>query len=263
MILDNLRTAGVQNTFKNERLRFDSLQAYAGQWIHGEGTYTESPSPAGRGHGEGEFVTKRAAICIGPEHGTVGPQLIKEAAKEAVQGVGFDLLIVCGFAFDPHVSEEAKRYGNLMVLPTRMNPDLTMGDLLKKTGSGNLFMVFGEPDVEIAHQQDGRIVVQLRGLDIFDPTTGEIRSSDTDDIACFFLDTDYSGESFFVRHAYFTGADQPYDKLKRALRAEIDEAVWSTLYTTTSRPFNRPQTGKLAVKVINHYGDEVLKVFNV
>jgi adenine-specific DNA-methyltransferase len=263
MILDNLRTAGVQNTFKKERLRFDSLQAYAGQWIHGEGTYTEIPSRGGRGQGEGEAVTKRAAVCIGPEHGTVGPQLIKEAAKEAVQGVGFDLLIVCGFAFDRHVSEEAKRYGNLTVLPTRMNPDLTMGDLLKKTGSGNLFMVFGEPDVEIVHQKDGRIVVQLRGLDIFDPTTGEIRSSDTDDIACWFLDTEYNGESFFVRHAYFTGADQPYDKLKRALRAEIDEAAWSTLYTTTSRPFHRPQTGKLAVKVINHYGDEVLKVFNV
>jgi adenine-specific DNA-methyltransferase len=203
------------------------------------------------------------AVCIGPEHGTVGPQLIKEAAKEAVQGVGFDLLIVCGFAFDPHVSEEAKRYGKLTVLPARMNPDLTMGDLLKKTGSGNPFMVFGEPDVEIAHQKDGRTVVQLRGLDIFDPTTGEIRSSDTDDIACWFLDTNYNGESFFVRHAYFTGANEPYDKLKRALRAEIDEAAWSTLYTTTSRPFDRPQTGKLAIKVINHYGDEVLKVFNV
>ncbi len=181
MILDNLRTAGVQNTFKKERLRFDSLQPYPGQWIHGEGTYTE-----------GEGSTNRVAVCIGPEHGTVGPQLLKEAAKEAVQGVGFDLLIVCGFAFDPHVSEEAKRYGKLTVLPARMNPDLTMGDLLKKTGFGNLFMVFGEPDVEITHQKDGRIVVQLRGLDIFDPTTGEIRSSDTDDIACWFLDTDYN-----------------------------------------------------------------------
>ncbi|NLF69337.1 MAG: site-specific DNA-methyltransferase [Candidatus Anammoximicrobium sp.] len=252
MILDNLRTAGVQNTFKTERLRFDSLQAYAGQWIHGEGTYTDS-----------DGTSKRVAVCIGPEHGTVGPQLVKEAAKEAVRGVGFDVLIVCGFAFDPHVSEEAKRYGNLTVLPTRMNPDLTMGDLLKKTGSGNLFMVFGEPDLEMTHQKDGRIVVELRGLDIFDPTTGEIRSSSTDDIACWFIDTDYNGESFFVRHAYFTGADEPYDKLKRALRAEIDEVAWSALYSTTSRPFDRPETGKLAVKVINHYGDEVLKVFDV
>jgi adenine-specific DNA-methyltransferase len=252
MILDNLRTAGVQNTFKSERLRFDSLQPYAGQWIHGEGTYTDS-----------DGTSKRVAVCIGPEHGTVGPQLVKEAAKEAVRGVGFELLIVCGFAFDPHVSEEAKRYGDLAVLPTRMNPDLTMGDLLKKTGSGNLFMVFGEPDVEVTQQKDGSVVVEIRGLDIFDPTTGEIRSSSTDDIACWFIDTNYNGESFFVRHAYFTGADEPYEKLKRALRAEVDEGAWSTLYSTTSRPFDPPETGKIALKVINHYGDEVLKVYEV
>ena len=163
----------------------------------------------------------RAAVCVGPEHGTVGPQLVKEAAKEAVQGVGFDLLIVCGFAFDPHVSEEAKRYGKLVVLPTRMNPDLTMGELLKKTGSGNLFMVFGEPDIDVKRQKDGQVAVKLNGLDIYDPTTGEIRSSSTDDIACWFLDTNYNGESFFVRHAYFTGADEPYEKLKRALRATL------------------------------------------
>ena len=104
---------------------------------------------------------------------------------------------------------------------------------------------------------------ELRDFDVYDPTTGQIRSASTDDIACWFIDTDYNGESFFVRHAYFTGADEPYDKLKRALRAEIDEAAWSSLYTTVSRPFAKPETGKVAVKVINHYGDEVLKVFKV
>ena len=252
MILENLRTAGVRKHDQKERLRFDCLQPYASQWIHGEGTYTDS---------DGKH--KRVAVCIGPEHGTVGPQLVKEAAKEAVQGVGFDLLIVCGFAFDPHVSEEAKRYGKLVVLPTRMNPDLSMGELLKKTGSGNLFMVFGEPDLDVRKQKDGKIVVTINGLDIYDPTTGEIRSSSTDDIACWFLDTNYNSESFFVRHAYFTGADEPYEKLKRALRADIDEAAWSVLYSTTSRPFDPPESGKIAVKVINHYGDEVLKVFEI
>jgi adenine-specific DNA-methyltransferase len=252
MILENLRKAGVQNTFKNERLKFDTLEPWPGQWIHGKGEFTES---------DGKI--KRAAICIGPEHGTVAPELVKEAAKEAVQGVGFDVLIVCGFAFDPHVSEEAKRYGKLMVLPTRMNPDLAMGELLKKTGSGNLFMVFGEPDMEIKAGRNGQVTVKINGLDVYDPTTGEIRSSSTDDIACWFIDTNYNGESFFVRHAYFTGAEEPYDKLKRALRAEIDESAWKQLYTTTSRPFAKPETGKIAVKVINHYGDEVLKVYDV
>jgi adenine-specific DNA-methyltransferase len=258
----------VQNTYKNERLTFDRLEPYAGEWLQGEGEYTEKRDGKAR----------RVAVAIGPEHGTVGPQLVKEAAKEAVRGVGFDLLIVCGFAFDPHVAEEATRYGKLAVLTARMNPDLAMGDtLLKKTGSGNLFMVFGEPDIVIrAAGSDGlsrsgaaeaattnQIVVEIRGLDIYDPTTGEIRSSSTEDIACWFVDTDYNEETFFVRHAYFTGGDRPYDKLQKALRAEIDEDAWSALYSTVSRPFAPPETGKIAVKVINHYGDEVLKVYAV
>ncbi|TVL98849.1 MAG: site-specific DNA-methyltransferase [Candidatus Brocadia sp. WS118] len=252
MILENLRKAGVQNTRKNERIRFDTLEPYAGTWIQAQGTYSDA-----------EGSSKRAAISIGPEHGTVGPQQVKEAAKEAVQGIGFDILIACGFAFDPHVSEEAKRYGKLTVLPTRMNPDLAMGDeLLKKTGAGNLFMVFGEPDVEIRKEGD-KITVELAGVDVYDPTTGAIRSSSTDDVACWFIDTDYNGESFFVRHAYFTGSDAPYDKLKRALRAEVDEEAWESLYSTASRPFESPKSGKIAIKVINHYGDEVLKVFEV
>ena len=173
MILDNLRKAGVQNTRKGERLTFDRLDPYAGTWLHAAGEYTDA-----------DGKTRRVAVSIGPEHGTVGPQQVKEAAKEAVQGVGFDMLVVCGFAFDPHVAEEVKRYGKLTVLPTKMNPDLAMGDeLLKKTGAGNLFMVFGEPDVEITKQKDGQIVVEIKGVDVYDPTTGQIRSASTDDIA--------------------------------------------------------------------------------
>ena len=243
MILDNLRKAGVQNTFKNERLKFDRLESHAGAWIHATGDYTN-----------GDGKTRRVAVTIGPEYGTVTPQQVKEAAKEAVSGIGFDILIVCGFAFDPHVSEEAKRYGKLTVLPARMNPDLLIGDTLKNTGAGNLFMIFGEPDIAITRNADGKLVVEVKGVDVYDPTTGQIRSSSTDDIACWFIDTDYNGECFFVRHAYFLGADDPYGKLKRALRAEIDEAQWATLYSTKSYPFEPPSSGKIAVKVINHYG---------
>ena len=248
MILDNLRRAGVQNTFKNERLKFDRLESHAGAWIHATGDYTN-----------GDGKTRRVAVTIGPEYGTVTPQQV----KEAVSGIGFDILIVCGFAFDPHVSEEAKRYGKLTVLPARMNPDLLIGDTLKNTGAGNLFMIFGEPDIAITRGADGKLVVEVKGVDVYDPTTGQIRSSSTDDIACWFIDTDYNGECFFVRHAYFLGADDPYGKLKRALRAEIDEAQWATLYSTKSYPFEPPSSGKIAVKVINHYGDEVLKVYKV
>jgi adenine-specific DNA-methyltransferase len=253
MILDNLRKAGVENTRKEERLTFECLEPFAGTWLHAAGEYTDLKGK-----------TRRIAVSIGPEHGTVGPQQVKEAAKEAVRGVGFDVLVVCGFAFDPHVAEEAKRYGKLTVLPAKMNPDLAMGDeLLKKTGAGNLFMVFGEPDVEITKQKNGQIVVEIKGVDVYDPTTGQVRSASTDDIACWFIDTDYNGESFFVCHAYFTGADEPYEKLKRALRADINEEAWQSLYSTISRPFDKPGSGKIAVKVINHFGDEMLKVFEI
>jgi adenine-specific DNA-methyltransferase len=254
MILDNLYRSGVQNTIKQERLTFETLEPFAGHWLNAAGTYTDG---AGKSH--------TVAVSLGPEHGTVGPEQVKEAAKEAVQGLGFNTLVVCGFAFDPHVAEETKRFGNLQVLIARMNPDLSMGgDLLKKTGTGNLFMVFGEPDIEL--KEEGRdLRVTIKGVDVYDPTTGEVRSHSTDDIACWFIDTDYNGESFFVRHAYFTGKDQPYEKLKRALLAEIDEAAWASLYKTTSRPFLKPagKQPRIAVKVINHYGDEVLKVFPV
>jgi len=253
MIIDNLLKSGIQNTKKNERLKLINLEAFAGRWMNATGTYLDS---AGN--------TKRLAVSIGPEHGTVGPEQLKEAAKEAVQGVGFDLLIVCGFAFDPHVAEESKRYGKLTVLPTKINPDLAMGDeLLKKTGAGNLFMVFGEPDVELDTLKSGELVVKLNGVDIYDPTTGQVRSSSTDEIACWFIDTEYNEESFFVRHAYFTGEDKPMEKLKKAMKTDVNEEAWSSLYGTTSRPFKNPKSSKIAVKVINHYGDEVLKVFDV
>jgi adenine-specific DNA-methyltransferase len=249
-ILDNLRRAGVQNTKRAERLEFARLDHYPGVWVQGVGEYGANGS------------TKTVAIAIGPEFGTVGPELIRDAAKEAVKFA--DLLVVCGFAFDPMAGEEASNLGRLTILQARMNPDLAMGDeLLKKTGSGNLFMVFGEPDIEVRPAGDGQVIVEVRGLDVYDPTTGVLRSSSVDDIAAWFLDTNYDGDAFFVRHAYFTGADDPYDKLRRALRADISEEAWATVNSNVSRPFPRPKTGKVAVKVINHYGDEVMKVFTL
>jgi adenine-specific DNA-methyltransferase len=254
-ILDNIKVAGVQTTRKKERLKLTEIEPFAGQYIQARATYEE------------DGQRKWAAICIGPEFGTVGPELLRQAAKEAHKGVGFDLLLMCGFAFDPLVYEDGKdaetKLGRCKVWFVRMNQDLTMGDELKKTANANLFMVFGEPDIDISPQPDGKLVVEIRGLDVFDPTSGDIRSGGTDDLACWFIDTAYDGDSFFVRHAYFCGGDEPFDKLKRALRAEIDEAEWSKLYPTTSQPFDAPKSGKIAVKVINHYGDEVLKVYPV
>lgn len=250
LIVDNLRKAGVQNTVKNERLTFETLDQWPGTYVHAMGDYREGSK------------VRRCAVAIGPEYGTVGPHLVREAAKEAARA-GADLLVVCGFAFEAQVGDEPGQFGKLTVLKAKMNPDLAMGDeLLKKTGAGNLFMVFGEPDIAI-EQKAGQVTVEIRGLDVYDPTTGQIRSHSTADIATWFIDTSYDRESFRVRHAYFLGADDPYEKLRRALRAEIDEAAWSTLYTTKSRPFPVPETGEIAVKVINHYGDEVLRRYSV
>jgi adenine-specific DNA-methyltransferase len=257
MILDNLRKAGVKGTDKKQRITFARLDTFPGEYIHAEG----------------ETDTGAAVrVSVGPEFGTVGDAAIKKASLEAIKGSKCDLLLVCAFAFEPSVHEQTAeltkeiKLGKLAILPVRMNPDLAMGDeLLKKTGAGNLFTVFGEPDVKLT-TKDGKVVVTIRGVDVFDPTTGAVRTGGTDDIACWFIDSDYDGQSFFVRHAYFLyggkgTADGPYDKLKKALRAEIDEGEWSKLYSATSQPFDPPKSGKIAVKVINHYGDEVLKVF--
>jgi adenine-specific DNA-methyltransferase len=249
-IIENLRTAGVQNTVKGERLQFDRLETWPGVYIQAAGDYNETGK------------SRTVAVCIGPEHGTVGPELVREAAKESSKFA--DLLVVCGFAFEALVGEESSQLGRLTILKAKMNPDLGMpGDLLKKTGAANLFMVFGEPDISIEPTGDGTLTVEIRGLDVYDPTTGQVRSHSTDDIASWFIDTNYDAESFFVRHAYFLGADPPYDKLKRVLKADIDEEAWASLYRTKSRPFPKPDTGKIAVKVINHYGDEVLRVYEV
>jgi adenine-specific DNA-methyltransferase len=260
----------VQNGRKKERLEFESLTPFPGRFIQAEGM---------RKGGE-QGTPQRIGVSIGPQFGTVDPEWIRQAAREATRGMGFDLLLVCGFAFDPQAVkateefapsdlgsfatvQEERRFGRVPILLVRMNSDLAMGDvLLKKTGSANLFMVFGEPDVAIEHTPDG-IVVEIHGLDVYNPTTGEIRSSGTGEIALWMIDTDYDEESFFVRHCYFTGGNDPYARLKRALKADIDEAAWQSLYSTRSRPFPRPSTGKLAVKVINHYGDEVLQVYDV
>jgi len=214
---------------------------------------------------EKDGAVKRVAVCVGPEYGTVNPDLIREAAKEAMKREGgFDILLVLGFNFDGMAPEEAKQYGRLTVLLSKMAPELNMGDeLLKKTGAGNLFMIVGEPDIELRRTPEGKVMVEIKGMDVYDPTTGVVRSSSPLEIACWFIDTDYNDESFFVRHAYFTGADKPYERLQKTLKADVDESAWSAVYSTVSRPFDPPKKGKIAVKVINHFGDEVLKVYDV
>ncbi|MAU98874.1 MAG: site-specific DNA-methyltransferase [Fulvimarina sp.] len=250
-ILENLKKAGVQQRDKADRITFTTLKPWPGEFVSADGRYQE-----GKGEAEKE---KRAAIFVGPEYGTVQRADLVAAAREAAEA-GFDVLVACAFNFDAHAGE-LQKLGGVPVLRARMNADLHMaGDL--KAGGGNLFVVFGEPDIELKDDGD-KIRVELKGLDVFKPQTGEVVSSDAADIACWFIDTDYDMESFFVRQAYFPGADVPYKALKNTLKAEIDEDAWDSLKRTVSRPFARPKTGRIAVKVINHLGDEVMKVMRV
>lgn len=249
MILHNLRVAGVQQAHKEDRISFVTLKPWPGHYIAAEATFLEGD------------VMRRAGIFIGPEFGTVSRPDLVAAAKEAGD-LGFDALVCCAFNFDAH-SSEFDKLGKLRVLKARMNPDLHMAADLKATGAGNLFVIFGEPDIRINEAPDGMLTVQVFGVDVFKPQTGEVLSEGTAGIALWMLDTDYNEESFFVRHAYFLGANDPYKALKTTLKAEIDEEAWETLNSDTSRPFVKPKSGRIAVKVINHLGDEVMKVFAV
>ncbi|MFN8625187.1 MAG: site-specific DNA-methyltransferase [Candidatus Binatia bacterium] len=253
MILDNLKAAGVQQAHKEDRIVFTSLKPWPGDLVCAEGRYIEGNAETG--------TEKRAAIFIGPEFGTVSRPDLVAAAREAGDA-DFDVLIACAFNYDAH-SSEFNKLGRIPVLKARMNADLHMSDELKNTGKGNLFVIFGEPDIDILAADDGKILVKVNGVDIFHPNTGEVRSDGADGIACWFIDTDYNEESFFVRHAYFLGANDPYSALKTTLKAEINEEAWATLHSDTSRPFEKPRSGRIAVKVINHLGDEVMKVFRV
>jgi adenine-specific DNA-methyltransferase len=249
MILENLKIAGVQQAHKEDRIAFTSLTPWPGDLVCAEGRYME---------GETE---KRAAIFIGPEFGTVQRADLVAAAREAGDA-SFDVLIACAFNYEAHTTEFNK-LGRIPVLKARMNADLHMAEDLKNTGKGNLFVIFGEPDIDLLSEKDGRLRVRVNGVDVFKPQTGEVVSDGADGIACWLIDTDYNEESFFVRHAYFLGANDPYSALKTTLKAEIDPEAWATLNSDTSRPFDRPKKGRIAVKVINHLGDEVMKVFKV
>lgn len=315
MILENLKSAGVQQAHKADKINFTSLTPWPGDLVCAEGRYLEGD------------VEKRAAIFIGPEFGTVSRPDLVSAAREAADA-DFDVLIACAFNYEAHTTEFDK-LGRVPVLKARMNADLHMAADLKNTGKGNLFVIFGEPDVRIhigesesLHEEIRRrmarketIIIELEsldadfksvvdkdlkeklkerrarlvseqqkierfvpyaqsiptdmrfvevfGVDVFHPNTGEVRSDGAEGIACWFIDTDYNEESFFVRHAYFLGANDPYKALKTTLKAEINEEAWATLNSDTSRPFDKPKSGRIAVKVINHLGDEVMKVFKV
>lgn len=252
-VVSNLLKSGVQTGEKGARLEFVNLDILpSGPEVQAVGEYKTNDG------------LKKVAVSIGPEFGSVDDDFIRDAATVAKKFA--DLLVVAATSFEASAFSEGTQSNGLQIMKVKINPDLSMGDLLKKTGSGNLFLTFGEPEVKMQESKDG-ITVEILGVDIYDPVKSEIRSSGSGDpeheIAAWFIDTNYNGEAFFVTHAYFLGVDKPYEKLKKALKADINEDAWDELYSTTSRPFPKPKTGKIAVKIINHYGDEVMKIINM
>ncbi|SFY53675.1 Modification methylase DpnIIB [Streptomyces sp. F-1] len=273
-ILEHVKKAGVQNGYRNERLEFESVEPVSGRILTAVGIRKDAE----------EGTPARVGIALGPEYGTVDSLFIKNAAREALRFGEIDLLLILGFAFDANATEatneinqergefsviQQRQVGKMAVLNVRMNPDLAMGDELANTGAGNLFTVFGEPDIELTETSDGQLVAEIKGLDIYNPTTGDVRAEGPDDIMMWSIDTDYDAEAFIVRHVYFSGENgkstglNPYERLGKALKGQIDDEALSTLFTTKSRPFPKPESGRIAVKVVNYYGDEVLKAIDI
>ncbi len=190
MIVGQLATAGVQQAHKEDRIAFAAVTPWPGAYICAEGRYVEG--------GGGPRPEKRAGIFVGPEFGTVSRPDLVAAAREAGDA-GFDVLIACAFNYEAHASE-FDRLGRVPVLKARMNADLHMAGELKNTGKGNLFVIFGEPDIDILpagaeDAEDGQLRVKINGVDVFHPNTGEVRSHGADGIACWFIDTDYNEEA--------------------------------------------------------------------
>lgn len=247
MILSELRKSGVQQSDRKNRISFDYLEPMPGRYVSAEGRYARG----------GKMV--KAGIFIGPEFGTVSRADLVAALREAKM-LGLDELISCAFSYEASVGD--LEFPGMPLLKARMNADLHMAGELKSTGSGNLFVIFGEPDIEVVREGE-MIRVKIKGVDIFNPQTGKVTSSEAKDIACWFVDTEYNEESFFVRQAYFLGQKDPYQALRDTLKAEIDAEAWESIHSDISRPFPVPSTGRIAVKIINHLGDEVMKVFRV
>jgi adenine-specific DNA-methyltransferase len=212
-------------------------------------------------------AAKPVAIAFGPENGAVSEKLVFNAAKEA-NARNYTHLYVVGFAIQPNAREMIESAEAGLGIPAtyvQMTPDLMMGDLLKNLRSSQIFSVCGLPDVEIvkAKKKDKndpqRYIVRLQGLDIFDPVTNEVDELAGNDVPCWMLDTDYNELCFHVSQAFFprTGA---WENLRKALKADYEESVWEHLNGTESAPFEASHDTKIAVKVIDQRGNELMVV---
>lgn len=205
----------------------------------------------------------RVAVSFGPRYGPVTARQVEEAVRSAYM-MGFNILILAGFAFDPEASATIQKnpHPNLQIHMANIRPDVEMSDLLKSPKGSQLFTVFGQPDV-ITRKSNEEYIVELQGVDIYDPTSGEVHPSRPEDVAAWFLDQDYEGYTFCITQAFFPKEAtnlNPWDKLENALHGIIDKKAIEKLRGTTSLPFKAGDQKRIAVKVIDQRGNEVIVV---
>ena len=248
-ILENLRKTGI--TFSGgKRFALENLRKLGHGFLHLEGEAKRN----------GDAI--RVAVSLGPKEGPMTAVQAIEAIRSATIN-GYSMLVLAGFAFEPTVSGIAMKAKNLEVHMCNMNPDMLVGDLLKTTRASQLFSVFGWPDIRIKKLKDEKLAVELLGVDIYDPNTGEVHSEPGKSVAAWFLDTDYDAATFHICQAFFPGGKDPWDKLKRALKAEIPPEAFERMRGTESFPFEIGKNKRIAVKVIDFRGNEVMRVEEV
>jgi adenine-specific DNA-methyltransferase len=227
---------------------------------------------AGFVHAEGEATQNggkiRVAVSLGPRYGPITAKQVDEAIRSSYR-MGFNVLVFAGFAFDPEAQATIQKnpVPKLKVQMAHISPDVIVGaysdsPLLKTTKTSQLFTVFGEPDVKLEKNKDG-FTVGLCGVDLYDPTTGEVHSSAADEIPAWFLDEDYDGYTFRMCQAFFpkeATAKNPWDRLENALRGLVDKEKMEKFRGTESLPFKTGPQQQIAVKVIDIRGNEVMVV---
>ncbi len=264
-LIELLRKDGV--TFPNNRkMTFATLTPRSGGVLHAEGE-REGESPDEPAGSAGASPSQRVAVSFGPLYGQVTARQVEDGIREANLG-GFDAVVFCGFAFDGAAQAAIDRnvHPRVKAFMAHIRPDVLMQveeaegkvNLLKTTANSQLFTVFGEPDVDV-RRDDDQFIITLRGVDIYNPLTGEVHSDHADKIAAWFIDTDYDGRTFCICQAFFPDKSA-WDKLQRALRGSIDDEAFEKLTGKESLPFPAGEYKRAAVKVIDHRGNEVMKV---
>jgi adenine-specific DNA-methyltransferase len=246
---EQLRRGGL--TVRNEHIPITRISPLVGGVLHAECDYAQ----AGK--------TVHAAVIFGPQYGPLTSVQLQDALNEA-RG-SYDALIAAAFVFDDQAHALMQKATlRPPVLGVAINADLLAGNLLKTSKSSQVFSVFGKPDVQLSPPGPEGYTVTVRGVDIYDPNTGEFDASSADQIAAWFLDTDYDGGTFLVRQAYFpTQSPNPWEKISKALKGSIDPEQFAALQRSTSLPFKAGQHKQCAVKVIDHRGNEVMTVLRV